>query len=102
MKILAWVLDSTLKWDFAYNFNIFHLFCDPCPVVDNQCLSRMSLDEFHEIDVLSNSLSLEASIMIYDLVIFFYTNSEKNNLYFYDGDNLTLEGAIVSQLRSTK
>tara|TARA_A100000164_G_scaffold39407_1_gene30081 strand:- start:43 stop:246 length:204 start_codon:yes stop_codon:yes gene_type:complete len=62
----------------------------------------MSLDEFHEIDVLSNSLSLEASIMIYDLVIFFYTNSEKNNLYFYDGDNLTLEGAIVSQLRSTK
>ena len=65
-------------------------------------IARMSLDEFHDIDALSNSLSLESNIMIYDLVIFFYTNSEKNNLYFYNGDNLTHEGAVVSHIRPTK
>ena len=39
----------------------------------------------------SKSLSLEANIMFYDLSEFFHTHSEKNNLYFYDNDNLTLE-----------
>jgi hypothetical protein len=36
-------------------------------------LSRMSFDDFLEIEVLSNSLSLETNIMIYDFSEFFFT-----------------------------
>ena len=65
------------------------------PSLATEYLSRMSFDDFHEIEVLSNSLSLETNIMIYDFSEFFHTDSAQNNLYFYDDDHLTLEGAKV-------
>ena len=41
------------------------------PSLATEYLSRMSFDDFLEIEVLSNSLSLETNIMIYDFSEFF-------------------------------
>jgi hypothetical protein len=71
-----------------------HLILVAMPLT-TEYLSRISFEEFRDLDLLTDALEAETSITIYDFSEFFHSSTSTKNTYFYDVDHLALSGARV-------